>query len=123
MLIIYIYSVMGVILLGDIKRNNNMNDYINFESFTSAFITLFTVCTIDTWHLTAAAFMKSREITYQCINDPTYEDYLLNGNQMVGCGNRAVASIFFLSFFFIVGLVFLKLFIAIILDGYMMTIV
>lgn len=67
MLIMYIYSVMGVILFGDVKRNNNLNDYINFENFTNAFITLFTVCTIDTWQMTASAYMKEREIHYQCI--------------------------------------------------------
>ncbi len=46
-LFMYIYSVIGMIYFGEVKRNGNMNDYINFESFTSAFITLFTVATVD----------------------------------------------------------------------------
>ena len=43
LLIMYIYSIIGMIYFGEVKRNGNMNDYINFETFTNAFITLFTV--------------------------------------------------------------------------------
>jgi hypothetical protein len=32
---------------GEVKRTGNINDYLNFESFSSAFITLFTVSTGD----------------------------------------------------------------------------
>ena len=49
-LMMYIYSIIGMIYFGQIKRNSSMNDYINFESFTSAFITLFTVATVDSWN-------------------------------------------------------------------------
>jgi len=33
-----------------------MSDYINFETFTSAFITLFTVATVDSWNYTMISF-------------------------------------------------------------------
>lgn len=56
LLIMYIYSVMGMIFFGDVKRNGNMNEYINFESFSSAFITLFSVATVDSWDQTTASF-------------------------------------------------------------------
>jgi Ion transport protein len=56
MLIMYIYSIIGMIYFGEVKRNDNMNDYINFESFTSAFITLFTIATVDSWNYTLTAF-------------------------------------------------------------------
>ena len=39
----------------------------------------------------------------------------------VGCGNSQAAFAYFVSFMFLVGLVFLKLFIAIILEGYKKT--
>jgi hypothetical protein len=52
MLIIYMYSVLGMILLGQIKRNGLMNEYMNFENFWNAFITLFTVTTGDSWNAT-----------------------------------------------------------------------
>jgi hypothetical protein len=95
-----------------------MNDYINFESFTSAFITLFTVATGDSWNYTTQSFTHDLTPNNNCIENPTYSDYANNGKQMVGCSTRTSALIFFISYMFIVSLIFLKLFIAIILGGY-----
>ena len=81
-LILYVYSIIGMIYFGEVKRNGRMNDYLNFESFTSAFITLFTVATADTWNLTMAAFTQSLEPWYQCIANPSYHDYKDNGYEM-----------------------------------------
>ena len=54
----------------------------------------------------------------QCIKNPTYEDYVAAGSKTVGCGTKAVAYAYFTSFVFIVALIFLQLFIAVILQGY-----
>ena len=51
-LIIYIYSVLGMILLGENKSHGSMNAYLNFETFFNAFFTLFTVTTGDSWAYT-----------------------------------------------------------------------
>lgn len=117
-LIMYIYSIIGIIYFGDIKRNGNMSEYINFETFSSAFITLFTVATIDSWNLTMSSFTYSLEAWNQCVENPSFEDYQKNGYKTIGCGSKANAFLFFVSYMFIVSLVFLKLFIAIILEGY-----
>lgn len=54
-----------------------------------------------------------------CIENPTYNDYVQRGNYSnVGCGNVNYAKTYFLSFMFVVNLIFLKIFIAIILQGY-----
>ena len=58
---------------------------------------------------------------YPCVESPTYEDFVANGHEPVGCGNVLVAQTYFLSYIFIVGLIFLNLFIAIILQGYYQT--
>lgn len=50
LLILYMYSVLGMVLFGMQKRNGIMNAYINFENFWNAFITLFTVTTGDSWN-------------------------------------------------------------------------
>jgi hypothetical protein len=55
LLFIFMYSILGMILFGTVKRNGPMNDYINFETFTNAFITLFTVATVDSWNYTMMA--------------------------------------------------------------------
>jgi hypothetical protein len=114
----YIYSIVGMIYFGEVKRNNNMNTYINFENFTNAFITLFTVATADSWNYTMGSFTLSEEPWNQCKNDPSYKDYVDNGYETIGCGSREGAFAFFVSFQFLVNFVFLKLFISIIIEGF-----
>jgi hypothetical protein len=112
-----------MIYFGEVKWTGSMNYYINFESFTSAFITLFTVITADSWNYTTASFTHTRAPNYDCIDNPSYLDYKNNNYEAIGCGNITSAFAFFVSFMFVVNLIFLKLFIAIILDGYNQTIV
>lgn len=66
LLFMYTYSIIGMIYFGDVKRNGNMSDYINFETFGSAFITLFTVATIDTWNITLVSFTFGKEAWNDC---------------------------------------------------------
>lgn len=56
MILIYMYSVLGMILLGMTMRNGIMNTYINFENFFNAFLTLFTVTTADSWNAIQSSF-------------------------------------------------------------------
>lgn len=49
-LIIYFYSVLGMVMFGNIKRNGLMNEYLNFDNFFNSFITLFVVATGDSWN-------------------------------------------------------------------------
>ena len=116
----YIFSILGMIYFGEVKRNGNMTDYINFETFTSAFITLFTVATVDSWNYTTDAFTFGLSPDNQCKKDgaTTYEDYRMNGYATIGCSDRTSAFTFFISYMFTVSLVFLKLLIAIILEQY-----
>lgn len=71
-LFVYIYSIVGMMYFGEVKRTGNMNDYINFESFTSAFITMFTVATGDSWNVTMESFTKDASPDYDCIEDPDF---------------------------------------------------
>ena len=57
LLVIYIYSILGMIMFGQVKRNGLMNNYMNFENFINAFITLFTVVTGDSWNATQTSFV------------------------------------------------------------------
>lgn len=54
---IYMYSIVGMIIFGYTKRNGVLNEYMNFESFPNAFLTLFIVGTGDTWNLITEAFV------------------------------------------------------------------
>ena len=71
-LIMYMYSIVGMIYLGEVKRNGSMNDYINFENFTNSFITLFIVSTVDSWNFFMAAFSLDKAPNYDCIYNPSF---------------------------------------------------
>lgn len=54
-----------------------------------------------------------------CKTDPTFEDYKDNGYQTIGCGASTFATkSYFVVYTFLIAIVFMNLFIAIILDGY-----
>ena len=57
-------------------------------------------------------------IDFKCIKGPSYEDYVNNGYQTIGCGNKPASLIIFFTYAIIIPLIFLNLFIAIILQGY-----
>ncbi len=50
LLFIFMYAILGMILFGTVKRNGPLNDYINFENFNNAYLTLFVVATGDSWN-------------------------------------------------------------------------
>lgn len=81
---------------------------------------MFRVSTGEGWHDVMNAMARPGDfyLTYQCINQPTYEDYAQNNYQELGCGNSFSSIAFFVSFVIIVSLVFLNLFVAIILEGF-----
>lgn len=56
LLFIFMYSILGMIFFGEVMRTGIMNDYINFESFQTSFITLFIVATGDSWNDIMEAF-------------------------------------------------------------------
>ena len=115
LLFIFIYSVLGMLLFGEVKRNGLMSDHINFENFLNSFITLFIAATGDSWDAMMGDFATVRKTSNQCIKEPSYQDYVDNGFQTVGCSNVGLSFAYFISYTFVVNLIFLKIFIAIIL--------
>jgi len=82
------YSILGMIIFGEVKRVSYIDDYINFESFFNAFLTLFIVATGDSWNLIMASYGVEKSPSYQCIVSPSYEDYRdIGGMKTVGCGD------------------------------------
>lgn len=118
LLIMYIYTIAGVLIFGQVKRNGKLSDNLNFESFEKGALTLFVIATTDAWPDIAASCMKMRAPDFDCLDNPTYEDYLASGMKTVGCGSGQVGYLYFLSFFLLMSLIMLKLFIAVILQAY-----
>lgn len=59
--------------------------------------------------------MRGKSIIFDCIENPTYDDYKENNYETLGCGSSTSSLVTFYSFAVVVGLIFLNLFIAIIL--------
>ena len=59
-----------------------------------------------------------RQIGFNCIDDPSYDDYVNAGNNTVGCGLGYSGLIFFFSYFTIMRLIIMNLFIALVLQSY-----
>ena len=118
LLIIYMFAIVGVEFFGDIKLNPPMTKLMNFQTMPKAFLTLFTVATGDGWDLLLQAISMKKSAINNCIENPTYQDYVDNGKQTIGCGSPRFATIYLFSFVFVISIVFLNLFIAIILQGY-----
>lgn len=118
LLIIYMFAIVGVEFFGDIKLNPPMTQLMNFQTMPKAFLTLFTVATGDGWDMLLQAMSMKKSVLNNCIENPTYQDYLDNGKQTIGCGSPRFATIYLFSFVFVISIIFLNLFIAIILQGY-----
>jgi hypothetical protein len=67
------------------------------------------------------ALSKGKTIDNDCIDGPSYADYENAGFKPVACGSTWLTNIYFLSYLTIVTLIFLNLFIAIIINGYLDT--
>lgn len=116
LLLLYLYSIIGVSLFAQVKLQENYNRNANFKSFSLSFLTLFRASTGEGWNDLMHDITRENSPLFQCIENPTYEDYEQNGDT-VGCG-KIYGQIFFTSFILIVQLIFLNLFIAIILQGF-----
>ena len=111
-----IYSVLGVYLFAEVMHTPGVIDSVtNFQSVGRAFITLIRIMTGEGWPKLMEALSKEYSTSFQCIENPTYDDYKLNNYQPVGCGSRISAMLFFFSYSLLICTIFMKLFIAIIL--------
>ena len=61
------------------------------------------------------AASRGNDSSFSCKENPTYEDYIANNKVPVGCGSLLYAKFFFYSYVLIVGVVLMRIFIAIVL--------
>ena len=118
LLIIYLFAIIGVQYFCDMKFNFQMTRLLNFQTLPKAYLTLFGVATGDGWNDLLEALSMEASVSNHCIKNPTYADYVANNKQPIGCGSRTFATFYFFSFVFMISIIFMNLFIAIILEGY-----
>lgn len=70
LLIIYVYSVIGVSLFAEIKPNGPMGKFLGFTGFYKSFITLIRVATGENWNILMYALSRPNEPGYECIEGP-----------------------------------------------------
>jgi hypothetical protein len=66
LLILYIYSILGMELFGKIKRSDPFSDSLNFENFQNAFSALWAVVTGDGWSKIMFSSIRQFSILFQC---------------------------------------------------------
>ena len=82
-------------------------------------MSLFCICTGETFIDLVSTLSMGKSEFNECIEVPSYQDYVKNGYKTVGCGaNLYVTLVFFVTFTFLLTFVCLNLFVAIILGGY-----
>ena len=117
-LTVMIYAVGGISLFASVKHVAPMNKRLNFGSFVNAFMTLIRICTGEGWNDLMYA-LSSENTEYNSCSDDSYGAYAANDFEEISCGaNQYLTWLYFISYTFMLTLVFLNLFIAIILQGY-----
>ncbi|CDW82939.1 voltage-gated ion channel superfamily [Stylonychia lemnae] len=117
-LLLYIFSILGIFLFADVKLQTNLDQHANFQNFYTAFLTLVRCATGESWNYIMNDCARTSTILFDCKNDPSYSDYVNNGEVTLGCGDPTQAYAFFMSFTMLVSMIFLNLFIAIILESF-----
>lgn len=81
-------------------------------------MTLVVIMTGEGWYDIMNGLSRTNSDTFDCIERPTYQDFVDNGYKTVGCGSSASAKIFFGSYIFMVSMILINLFVAVTLQGF-----
>ena len=84
MLCLYMYAVLGVFLFANIKLQDSLSTYANFQSFGLALLTLWRCSTGESWNSIMMDIMRQRSITFQCDESGTFNhgDYIKSGSKL-----------------------------------------
>ena len=106
-LIIFIYAIIGMSTFGHVKKQKNLDETVNFETFGRSMMLLFRLSTGAGWNDILESLMLREP---DC--DPNYGGFP-NGN----CGFPVGAVVYLVSYIFIVFLIIVNMYIAIILEN------
>ncbi len=102
-IVFYVYAVLGVQLFCGAPFQDNLTEDANFETFLSAMFLLLRVTTGENWN----GIMHDIEVSGAC-----------DIGQHPPCPQTWAARTYFISFYIIAAFVFMKLFVAVILDNF-----
>ena len=114
---IFIFATVGNKSFAGVKLNGSLDEHNNFQTFGSSFLTLIIVMTGEGWYEIMHGLWRQKSVDFECIQEPTYLDFVNNNYQTIGCGYNS-AILFFFMYIFCVSMVLLNLFIAVTLQGF-----
>lgn len=77
-LFIFIFAVISLNFFSEVKQNYPMNVNFNFSNIFDSIIVLFVIHTGDTFFDLFKALKLKHDILNNCIEDPTYDDFVKN---------------------------------------------
>ena len=120
-LLIFIYSILGMQLFGYTTINgyqSALNYHANFQTFKNTFLLLIRCTTGEQWNSIMFDCARQHSVLFQCEDSFNYGDYARLGHTNK-CGSPSAAYLYFISFNLIVSQIFLNIFIAIVIDAFM----
>jgi len=106
-MIISIFALVGLSLFKDIKRNGAMNDFINFETFGSAFMLLYRV----------SSSAGVDEVAEACSILPPFCNETFYSSTESNCGSAGPPKLFFVTFVLLAFFIMVNTYIAVILEN------
>lgn len=77
-LMLYVYSILGVSLFSTVKLQNALTVHANFQSFGIAFMTLLRISTGEAWNEIMNDCMRQESVSFDCTIDPQWDDITAN---------------------------------------------
>lgn len=66
-LVLLIYSILGVYLFAQVQLNGALNEHANFQTIHTAFVTMVRVATGEDWPSLMGALSRTYDLDYKCI--------------------------------------------------------
>jgi len=129
-LLLFLYSTLGVSLFGKVRASGMHNKQANFRSFYRAWITLLRASTGEAWNeimheLGRDRFYFESIRGVHCVEDlritaDNFDEWERMGviEDPIECGTPTSSYVFFVTYMIIVGIVILNLFIAVIFEAF-----
>ncbi len=72
-LLLYMFSIQAIYLFAKVKIAPPIHENANFSNFGNAIMTLLRISTGEMWHEVMYAVVRENSLTFQCIDEPSYE--------------------------------------------------
>uniref|UniRef100_A0A674PNM9 Sodium channel protein n=1 Tax=Takifugu rubripes TaxID=31033 RepID=A0A674PNM9_TAKRU len=111
-LVMFIYAIFGMSNFAYVKKESDIDDMFNFETFGNSMLCLFQITTSGGWDKLLAPILNKH--ADDCDNSTEHPGSSVKGD----CGNPPVGIAFFVSYIIICFLIVVNMYIAVILENF-----